>query len=72
MLVIIIYYLLVTAAQILIEEEMQCVDGNIRCVVDVKTGTIFNVPNFCITDPVFEKIFEELDNKTLEAKPITV
>jgi hypothetical protein len=51
---------------------MQCVDGSIRCVVDVRTGTIFNIPNFCITDPVFEKNFEELENKNIEEKAITV
>jgi hypothetical protein len=57
MLVKIIFYL-VSAKEFLIAEGLQCLGSNIRCVIEISNpDVIYNVPNFCICDPIFEKDF---------------
>jgi hypothetical protein len=53
-----ISFTLVSAKEFLSAEGLQCLGSNIRCVVEInKQDVIYNVPNFCICDPVFEKDF---------------
>jgi hypothetical protein len=58
----------------LIAAELQCAGENMRCIADSNTGLLFNVPNFCISDPIFEKDFTTVQKKELliKEKPITV
>lgn len=70
--VIYILTYLASAAQFLIEEELQCIEGTIRCVIETRTGHIFNVPNFCITDPVFEKNYEALEKEKVTETQLNV
>lgn len=54
--------------------------NNLRMVVDnSNTNYIFNIPNFCITDPMYEKDYtiwekaqDEIKEKTLQVKIITL
>jgi uncharacterized ubiquitin-like protein YukD len=46
---------------LLISANLVALDGNIKCVVDPYSGAIFNIPNFCIGDPLFKrKIYDNL------------
>lgn len=66
-------FILATALQILIEAEMACVGDNMRCCVDSQ-GNTYNIPNFCITDPIFKKeydVIEKIKDNMIE-KIITV
>jgi uncharacterized ubiquitin-like protein YukD len=37
-------------------------EGKIKCVVDPYSGEIFNIPNFCICDPIYKKIIKKDTN----------
>lgn len=53
-----------TAVLLLEAAEMACVDGSLRKVFLLSNPDyIFNVPNFCICDPSFERDYEELEKK---------
>ena len=65
-------YKLGTAQQILNNAKLFPVEGSLKMVADVD-GNIYNIPNFCINDPLFvkeykvdgeqpEKLVEVLDN----------
>ncbi len=43
-----------------------------KCVVDNNTGEIFNLPNFLIADPLFERDFDVYNNKDIKEKKINV
>ena len=43
-----------------------------RCILDKTTGEIFNVPNFCIIDPVYERDFNVFNNKEIKEKKINI
>jgi len=45
-------------------------DGKLKCVVDPYSGEVFNIPNFCICDPVYKKILKK-DN-VIEEKKIKI
>lgn len=51
-------------------------DGNIRCVVEPNSGNVFNIPNFCISDPIYKKnIIKEiivLENKLIKIELLHV
>ena len=52
------------------EAQLKCVGGNLRCVIDPRNPDyIFQIPNFCIEDPVYEKDFsahKENENRIVE------
>jgi hypothetical protein len=52
----------------LIAAELTCVGDNMRCIADTNSGLLFNVPNFCITDPVFEKDFTAVHKRETQLK----
>jgi hypothetical protein len=55
---------LVSAQQFLNEEDLRCLGTNMRCIVCVSNpDIIYNIPNFCIVDPIFEKDFITPKNK---------
>jgi hypothetical protein len=43
-----------------------------RCILDKTTGEIFNVPNFCIIDPVYERDFNVYNSKEIKEKKINI
>jgi hypothetical protein len=45
-------------------------DGNLLSVVDQRTGIVYNIPNFCINEPVYVKEF--LDPEKVDLKIIRV
>jgi hypothetical protein len=50
-----------------------CLEGNLKCVVDTNSGLVFNIPNFCINDPLFKKEYlhaEEVPEKILNVNKI--
>lgn len=54
---------------------MTCLEGNLRKVYFMSNPDyIFNIPNFCISDPLFERDYDELKNKynKIEEKDINV
>lgn len=53
-----------TAVLLLEAAEMACLDGSLRKVFLLSNPDyIFNVPNFCVCDPSFERDYEELEKK---------
>ncbi len=57
-----------TAEIILNHAGLVCLDGNMKCLVDTASGCVFNIPNFCINDPLFKKellIDEQVLEQTL-------
>ena len=53
-----IIFIKATAEQLLAAAELQCLDGTMKCVIEVtNTDFIYTIPNYCIIDPVFIKDF---------------
>jgi hypothetical protein len=52
----------------LIAAELTCVGENMRCIADTNTGLLFNVPNFCISDPIFERDFTAVYKRESQIK----
>jgi hypothetical protein len=52
----------------LLAAELQCAGENMRCIADMNNGLLFNVPNFCITDPIFEKDFTVYQKRESQIK----
>jgi hypothetical protein len=48
-----------TAEQLLSSANLVALDGCLKCVVDPYTGIVYNIPNYCITDPVYKKQFNK-------------
>lgn len=48
-----------TAQHLLSSANLVALDGCLKCVVDPYTGIIYNIPNYCITDPVYKKQFNK-------------
>jgi len=46
-------------------------DGNLRCLVDPYNGTVYNIPNYCITDPTYKKNYNK-ENLNKEEKKINL
>jgi hypothetical protein len=61
-----------TAEQLLQAAELAIVGENMRCIMDKSTGELYNVPNFCIVDPVHERDFNIFNNKEIKEKKISV
>ena len=54
---------------------MTCVEGDLRKVVfNGKNEIIFKVPNFCITDPVFDRDYNKIkkNEENIEQKNIII
>ena len=54
---------------------MTCVEGDLRKVVfNGKNEIIFKVPNFCITDPVFDRDYNNIkkNEENIEQKNIII
>lgn len=51
-----------TAQQILTNAKLMPVEGSLKLIADID-GNIFNIPNFCINDPLFVKEYKVDDNK---------
>lgn len=61
-----------SADQLLQAAELTLVGENMRCILDKTTGEIFNVPNFCIIDPVYERDFNVYNSKEIKEKKINI
>ena len=64
-----------TAVILLEAAEMACLHDDLREVIVVSNPEyIFRVPNFCITDPVFERDYDKIKemNKDIEEKNIKI
>ena len=48
-----------TAEHLISAASLVLLDGKLKCVVDPYTGEIYNIPNFCISDPVYKKIIKK-------------
>jgi len=59
-----------TAEFILLNAGFVCLENNMKCIIDTNSTLVFNVPNFCINDPLFKKEFN--DNIVVEEKIIHV
>ena len=51
-----------TAEQLLSAASLIPLDGRMNCIVDPITGEVFNIPNFCICDPLYKKIIKKDEN----------
>lgn len=47
------------AEQILTENHLVALDGCMKTIVDMQTGEVYQIPNFCICEPTFVKKLEE-------------
>ena len=62
-----------TAIILLDAAEMECIDGNLRKVILSDTPEfIYKVPNFCITDPLFERDYESLKQEFKNKKEVKI
>jgi len=59
-----------TAEHLLATANLVALDGNLKCIVDPYTGVVYNIPNFCITDPIYKKQFNkellQIEEKTIK------
>ncbi len=54
-------------------EGLQCLGPNIRCVIETSNpDVIYNVPNFCICDPVHEKDFTIYQKKDINPAKVNI
>lgn len=64
---------LVSAKEFLNAEELQCVGNNMKCVIALSNPDHFyNIPNFCLVDPVYEKDFSPSKNIESKIKEMTI
>ena len=64
-----------TALVLLQAANMSCVEGNLRKVVfNGKNEILFKIPNFCISDPIYERDYSEVKNneENIEKKDIII
>lgn len=64
-----------TAAVLLISADLECVGDNLRCVVENDNpNAIYNIPNYCIANPIFERDFIQLEKngENVLEKPLEV
>ncbi len=64
-----------TAELIFANSGLVCLEGNMKCIVDSNSGAVFNIPNFCINDPLFKKEFlvaETVPEKNLSVSQINI
>ena len=64
---------LVTALELLNTTELQMVGDNMKCIINpLNPNVIYNVPNWCICDPVYVKDFETFKNSENLIKEVNV
>jgi len=54
------------AQQLLTENGLEAIDGCMKTIVDIYTGEIYRIPNYCICEPTFVKKFEDSDDTAAE------
>ncbi len=51
-----------SAKEILAADDLQCIGSNMQCVINIHhPETLYNIPNFCICDPVHEKDYAQYE-----------
>ena len=62
-----------TAEHLISAAGLVLLDEKLKCVVDPYTGEVYNIPNFCITDPVTKKIVKtDIEEKKIKIQLIHV
>ena len=67
------FYIFITgkAQQTLTENGLEAMDGCMKTIVDMYTGEIYRIPNYCICEPTFVKKFEDTADTVAELLNVT-